>query len=575
MSELHTLPHPQSTVSLDTENLYHVHPENEPIKHTKSCVIHVQVIHKNTGEVKTIPLKKESFFPSLEFKLSKGLSKKKILRVDLADKNNENKPTTFYARISEISQAMGITPKEAKKLYKAQGFESMTREHNLLLLKEKVEKVFHQIEFSSLAQTFERSLDNHSLPILNEMLKIVPADTKQDEFLAFIQGIHDVQGIKSKEEIFDKLKNHLKLTDEQFEKLKLLQSVAPPEFLYLLLNIQSRRVLNTLMKAASLVENKGQEHFYIKKEAGACSFVLTKEGELIIAFDYLKAGATKKVNMAINVTHFEAWIKATVRGARNVKDTIHEMEFITKLYDAKNPYLIKPAKVIRLERTSEIDSKTQATQESVPKYIYFDKKFDGDGRDIPPKDTYAIAQFIHDYAKGLSFLHRHGYVHGDVKPANALLKGKRAIVSDLEFVSKTHGKLMGVSPLFAAPENLERMNNNYGFVGEVSPNFDRYSLGITILSMLFSDFSEICTQTGETIYGFMNHAQKKEVLKILETQIQKIEDNITEEEAYLRLKLMHLALLLTDIDEGQRPSCSEVCKEIAKAFPQITTEDPL
>ena len=574
MSELHTLPHPQSTASLDTESLYDLHAENEPIKHTKSSVIHVQVIHKNTGEVKTIPLKKESFFPSLEFKLSKGLSKKKILKVDLADKSNENKPTTFYVRITEISQAMGITPKEAKKLYKAHGFESMTREHNLLQIKEKVEKVFKHIEFNSFAQTFERSLDNHSLPILNEMLKIVPADTKQDEFHAFIQGIHDVRGIKSKEEIFDRIKNQFKLTDEQSEKLKLLQSVAPPEFLYLLMNIQSRRVLNTLMKAADLVENKGQEHLYVKKEAEACSFVLTKEGELIIAFDYLKAGATKKVNMAINVTHFEAWIKATVRGARNVKDTMHEMEFLTKIYEAKNPYLIKPAKIIKLERTSEIDSKTQATQESVPKYIYFDKKLEGDGRDISPKETYAIAQFIHDYAKGLSFLHRHGYIHGDVKPANALLKGKRAVVSDLEFVSKTHGKLLGVSPLFAAPENLERLNKNYGFVGEVSPNFDRYSLGITILNMLFPDFSEICAQTGEAIYGFMNYAQRREVLTFLETQIQKNAGNLNEVDTHLRLNLLQLALLLTDLDENKRPSCSEVCKEIAKAFPQISTEDP-
>lgn len=574
MSELHTLPHPQSTVSLDTDNLYNVKTETEPIKQTKSHAIHIQVIHKNTGDVKTIPLKKESFFPSLEFKLSKGLSKKKIIKVDLADKNNENKPTSFYVRISDISQAMGITPKEAKRLYKAHGFESMTREHNLLLIKEKVEKVFNKIEFNALTESVERSLDNHSLHLVNEMLKMVPADTKQNELHALLQGINHVQGIKSKEEILEILKNQFKLTDDQYEKLQLLRSVASPEFLYLLLNIQSRKVLNTLMKASNLVEHRGQEHLYVKKDADACSFVITKEGELIIAFDYLKAGATKKVNFAINVTHFEAWIKATVRGSRNVKDTLNEMELMTKLYDAKNPYLIKPAKIIRIERTSEVDSKTQAKQESVPKYIYFDKKLDGDGRDISPRDTYAIAQFIHDYAKGLSFLHRHGYVHGDVKPANALLKGKRAIVSDLEFTAKTHSKLIGVSPLFAAPENLERVNKSYGFVGEVSPNFDRYSLGITILNMLFPDFSEICSKTGEVIYGFMNKAQRMEVLMLLETQIQKNEDHFTEEEAYLRLKLVHLALLLTDIDESKRPSCSEVCKEIAKAFPQITTEDP-
>ncbi|QLH34948.1 MAG: protein kinase [Parachlamydiaceae bacterium] len=81
----------------------------------------------------------------------------------------------------------------------------------------------------------------------------------------------------------------------------------------------------------------------------------------------------------------------------------------------------------------------------------------GNGANIKPYDLGQVAQFGHDVAKGLAFLHKNGFVHGDVKPQNALLHDNRAVLIDFGTLVKEGADILAFTKLFLPPEYSEAL----------------------------------------------------------------------------------------------------------------------
>lgn len=106
-----------------------------------------------------------------------------------------------------------------------------------------------------------------------------------------------------------------------------------------------------------------------------------------------------------------------------------------------------------------------------------------------PREPVAPAQamaWLQQAALGLAQLHRHGYVHRDVKPANFLLRADGALVlADFGLAARIGETAAGLqqgavtgTPRYVAPEQLQG--------AAAAPAADVYSLGVLLYEMLCS-----------------------------------------------------------------------------------------
>ena len=98
-----------------------------------------------------------------------------------------------------------------------------------------------------------------------------------------------------------------------------------------------------------------------------------------------------------------------------------------------------------------------------------------DGAEVDPTDVpWVAAQLL----QGLTELGRHGWIHGDLGPANLLLEGSRASLLDLglaRFLDQDRGARSG-TPAVMPPEVLQR--------GLAHPRSDLFSLGALLFRLL-------------------------------------------------------------------------------------------
>ena len=102
-----------------------------------------------------------------------------------------------------------------------------------------------------------------------------------------------------------------------------------------------------------------------------------------------------------------------------------------------------------------------------------------------------IAKLIHDVSSGLAFLHAHGFIHGDIKPDNILLKKVKGklnyLISDFGISTQNRKTLIGdeldshellltgISVAYAAPEQ---------FFGRIYDESDIFSFGVTLYELI-------------------------------------------------------------------------------------------
>jgi|GEM_PF-642013 len=103
------------------------------------------------------------------------------------------------------------------------------------------------------------------------------------------------------------------------------------------------------------------------------------------------------------------------------------------------------------------------------------------GQKFTPETVCSIVDRVLD---GLRYLHYHGVVHGDVKPANVIIQPEQrtAVLVDfgLASIRPTHqSRPDGHTPIFASPEALNGV--------PLVPESDLYSLGITMIYLFGGD----------------------------------------------------------------------------------------
>lgn len=385
------------------------------------------------------------------------------------------------------------------------------------------------------------------------------------------------------------------LNEKQYTKIYYLSLFIPLEDLRGILDYyhsegkteEITRILNTYYRASDIFK-KGlpSSHVYEGKTKGeikdqSYSFAITKDGELVLAFEKLARGAFKKVNAAFNVNRLDTGIvKVVARGEKNVQSVKDEEEIKNRLLSEKCPYLIPPSEIRIDTQTKDFDPKTDLprTNDQKVKYVYFEKRAEGGTAiGIPSTDFKQIAQVSHDLLKGLTFIHKKGYIHCDAKPPNILLIDNRGRISDFGLVAEIGKGIKGSSPFITPPEYLRQIENTDNLDEDnltgafklpvASEAFDSFSAGLSILYMLdVYDFKKY----GHHHLGFLTDAKREEYFQDLKDQAAFYP---TREEKDTKLKLIDLAERLTTKDPKDRLSCADAAKEIGQ-FPGVDTSDP-
>lgn len=120
-----------------------------------------------------------------------------------------------------------------------------------------------------------------------------------------------------------------------------------------------------------------------------------------------------------------------------------------------------------------------------------------------------ICTMFYPVMESLSFLHRHGIVHMDIKPSNIMVEnGRNVRLMDLGIAHTEHiysanssssSTLMG-TPQYAAPEQFESLKQNQ----TISPQTDVFALGITIYELLTNTNPLKCATLNESIQRHQN-----------------------------------------------------------------------
>lgn len=124
-----------------------------------------------------------------------------------------------------------------------------------------------------------------------------------------------------------------------------------------------------------------------------------------------------------------------------------------------------------------------------------------------PMDLVALRTVLAHCLRALKFLHEHGIVHGDIKPANMLVdRRKRLKLGDFGLarrVSDDEGSLIKGTTKYMAPEVVSDE------FGEVGPASDLYSLG-------FATYELMCGKNFDSLFpGLGAHGRDKQLAWIM------------------------------------------------------------
>jgi serine/threonine protein kinase len=143
-----------------------------------------------------------------------------------------------------------------------------------------------------------------------------------------------------------------------------------------------------------------------------------------------------------------------------------------------------------------------------------------------------IIRQIQSILDALSFLHKNGVVHRDVKPENIMITNEnKSVLMDLGVARASNGKRLtnaGViigTPHYSAPEQIKGESN------KINATTDIYATGITLYEMLTgvppfdasSQFDVMEMQVKKTIPH--NHALTSEIYRVLKKATEKEQSN--------------------------------------------------
>lgn len=344
-----------------------------------------------------------------------------------------------------------------------------------------------------------------------------------------------------------------------------------------------KRLVRTFFRASHLVKNSKKDSYFGRfpqQDEDTYSFCFTSNREFLIGLDKLAAGSSKKVNVAVDTSNPKQLVKIVVRGEEEVNKIKKEIELRQKLAEAKVAYLIPPGKIQISTYCKPISSTGDIrTSGQRSKYVYFEQKMEGDALSIDPTEIKKAPQLFHDFAKGLSCLHKAGkagYIHGDAKLENILILDNRYFISDLGYTLDNGATFNGGGTFFCVPPECLSLEEK----PKVDPSFDSFSLGVSILRFFVRDIDERLTQfvpDSSGHLGLLNDDLRNLFFKKLKEEITKDgeENKISVEDVQIKLKLINLADQLTTKEVVSRLSCEAAAKQIAEELPKfVITSDP-
>lgn len=235
-----------------------------------------------------------------------------------------------------------------------------------------------------------------------------------------------------------------------------------------------------------------------------------------------------------------------------VNEIKKEGKFIAELHKHKDE---KGSDCVILPFACEI-----ATDKENKTMIFFQKKYTGgDGNNLKTAPLFQKMHVLKNVAEGLAFVHKLGFVHMDMKPANFLIEGDvegqipaKGKVSDFGLTVKSGSAIHGGTLLYLAPEALHVNQTGFYFNHKclVKDKIDSFALGITILEVLRGT-------TLTCVLGAMNQQGiEKEIAQYTPAF------SFSKKEKDASKDLLNVARQLLKYDPLTRISCAEAAQKL-------------
>lgn len=500
-------------------------------------------------------IKKASFFRRVYLTISNPFQES-TLKIKIC-KETKDKSSDYYIRISEICRFCGLSSTIVKKL-KAE---------------DKLEKLIHLT-----LETYKR-LDANDLQefqrIQNNQIELAIALLGQEN-ISPVDFVHTVID----QEILSRLKKKFDMGEEQYEKIKHLMQYVPLANLNELLTnpennfSEQRKLLNTFYQASDELKNglpikqkyfKGNNKL---EERSYFSYILAPNGNFyIILPGELTHGGFSKIKKTYNVTNLnDKNIARVLRGNKHVLEFHHGLSVMQAFNLYSCPYIV-PCSEYEIQITGKLKNKQGkgiiGSEEL--KFVSIEKMMEKDGASIESNDIPLIAQFCHDIAKALDYMHRRNVVHGDVKPHNGLIKDGRGFLTDFTTSGAVSWSILAGSPLYASPE-LDKFPINSP--RSASKNYDNFSLGFTIMDLLF----ECRNKKNTEIYKVLRNKNKSEIEDYFDKLKKSVDtENLKDEYKVVKKQLIEIAQKLFN-PPMKRMTSAQATLELSQIVGVVTTD---
>ena len=123
-------------------------------------------------------------------------------------------------------------------------------------------------------------------------------------------------------------------------------------------------------------------------------------------------------------------------------------------------------------------------------------------------------------------MHRHGFVHGNIKPDYIVIRDGQCHLSDFRFVRRLTDVIITSS--YTIPYRDDRMENEVGTIDFFS---DVFALGMTICSMFFFKFEDIWEFPNEHLVrriGFEKYNNIPTIAQYLANKIKPFDEGLSD-----------------------------------------------
>lgn len=308
------------------------------------------------------------------------------------------------------------------------------------------------------------------------------------------------------------------------------------------------------LKCKKVYQGKTRNHTH--------AFAISSDNDIFLNLNFLDSGSQKKVSKAIKLNDLQPMVRIKAQGAsRHFKAVKTEKKLLDYLH-SKHVSNLMSSYSFQYEEHSVIGLKD-------PKIVLFQECYSMNGQELVNAPLVNQLTVLGDIATALDSLHRIGYVHGDFKPANFLIKEKsegipEGKLADFGGCIKKGKKLKVGSKAYLPPEALYLENKKVKIKNiSASDKLDSFALGATILRVLslYSHFDE------KYIGIWSKEAIDKHIDKSKEIIINN--HSLSEEERLTKFILLDLVKQLLETNPTQRLTCadaSQKIKELIKAL---------